>query len=228
MNLLLSYRKLNLKYRIGIYGAGALGREIYYMLLDQDYREKDIIFIDDSEKDIPIGGFSLNKIGSQEIATLGAKTPIVIAQGDPQKRKLIALTLNNTRTELACIIDRTALIRGEVRIEKGVVISALSIISDGSTIAANVFINSSTVVGHDVKIGENSSISSQVNIGGRCRIGENVFIGSGAKIRDGINIGNNTVISAGSVVLEDIESDVVTLGNPAKPIAANLRKSPFQ
>jgi sugar O-acyltransferase (sialic acid O-acetyltransferase NeuD family) len=198
------------------------------MLRDQNYKEKEIVFIDDTVKENPISGLPCEKIDFDEIIRLGQKLPIVIAQGDPQIRQLVALSLSSTQFELASIIDRTALIRGRVRIEKGVVVSALSIISDGSTLAPNVFINSSTVIGHDVIIGENSSISSQVNIGGKCKIGENVFIGSGAKIRDGITIGNNSVISAGSVVLKDIESNVVALGNPAKPIALNLRKSPFQ
>jgi sugar O-acyltransferase (sialic acid O-acetyltransferase NeuD family) len=198
------------------------------MLLDQDYREEDIFFIDDNGKDIQSNGRNFNVMSSHEITTLPSGMPLVIALGDPQKRKLVALALNEYRVELARIIDRTALIRGEVKVEKGVVVSALSIISDGSTIAANVFINSSSVIGHDVVIGENSSISSQVNIGGKCKIGHNVFIGSGAKVRDGITIGDNAIISAGSVVLQNIQSDVVALGNPAKPIAANLRKSPFK
>ncbi len=217
-----------MKNRIGIYGAGALGREIYYMLLDQNFSEEDIVFIDDSVRENSISGISFNKMVFQELSELEPQTPVVIAQGDPQKRSLIALSLRSTQNELARVIDRTALIRGQVQLGLGVVVSAYSIISDGSSLAANVFVNSSTVIGHDVKIGENSSISSQVNIGGKCKIGENVFIGSGAKIRDGISIGNNTVISAGSIVLVDIGSDVVALGNPAKPIAVNLRKSPFQ
>ena len=214
--------------RIGVFGAGALGREIYFMLRDQDYREEDIFFIVDNGSDIQSNGKNFDVISSHEIAALPSGMPLVIALGDPQKRKLVALALNEYQVKLAHIIDRTALIRGEVKIEKGVVVSALSIISDGSTIAANVFINSSTVIGHDVVIGENSSISSQVNIGGRCKIGENVFIGSGAKVRDGTTIGDNAIISAGSVVLQNIQPDVVALGNPAKPIAVNLRKSPFQ
>jgi len=216
-----------LKRSIAIYGAGALGREIYFMLIDLKYKEKEIFFLDDSLVSNSISGLSYRTEVLRNLSDLKPGIPVIIAQGDPQKRKSIAISLESTQTELARVIDRTAVIRGRVRLGDGAIISALSIISDGTNLAANVLINSSTVIGHDVSIGKHTSISSQVNIGGRCKIGENVFIGSGVKIRDGLKIGDNAVVSAGSVVLEDIKSNLIALGNPAKPIAKNLGKSPF-
>lgn len=223
-----SCRNLRLKLKIAIYGAGALGRELYYLLIGQNYKNGQIIFIDDSGPEDQISSATGNRITFQEFVELGTQTPIVIAQGDPQKRKLIAHRLNSAQQNLATIIDKTAIIRGQVKLGQGSIVSALSIISDGSMLAENVFINSNSVIGHDVTIGENSSISSQVNIGGESKLGENVFVGSGAKIRDGIVIGSNAVIAAGSVVFDDIRPDVVALGNPAKPIANNLGRSPFK
>lgn len=49
-------------------------------------------------------------------------------------------------------------------------------------------------------------------------IGNNVWIGGNAVILPGVKIGDNTVIGAGSIVVKDIPSNVVAVGNPCKPI----------
>lgn len=49
-------------------------------------------------------------------------------------------------------------------------------------------------------------------------IGNNVWIGGGVTIVPGVTIGDNTVIGAGSVVVKDIPSNVLAVGNPCKPV----------
>lgn len=47
-------------------------------------------------------------------------------------------------------------------------------------------------------------------------IGKNVWLGAGVVIVPGITIGDNSVIGAGSVVVKDIPSNVVAVGNPCR------------
>ena len=49
-------------------------------------------------------------------------------------------------------------------------------------------------------------------------IGENCWIGMGCCILPGVTIGNRVIIGAGSVVVKDIPSDVIAVGNPCRPI----------
>ena len=49
-------------------------------------------------------------------------------------------------------------------------------------------------------------------------IGDNCWIGGSTTILPGVTIGNNVTIGAGSVVVKDIPSDCVAVGNPAKVI----------
>lgn len=49
-------------------------------------------------------------------------------------------------------------------------------------------------------------------------IGQDCWIGGHATICPGVTIGDRTVIGAGSVVIKDIPSDVLAVGNPAKVI----------
>lgn len=51
-------------------------------------------------------------------------------------------------------------------------------------------------------------------------VGDNVFIGSRSIILPGVTIGSNVVIGAGSVVSQDIPSNVVCAGIPARVISS--------
>lgn len=49
-------------------------------------------------------------------------------------------------------------------------------------------------------------------------IGNNVWIGGSVTILPGVTIGDNAVIGAGSVVVKDIPSNTLAVGNPARPV----------
>ena len=49
-------------------------------------------------------------------------------------------------------------------------------------------------------------------------VGNNVWIGAGVQVMPGITIGDNVVIGGGSVVVKDIPSNSVAVGNPCKVI----------
>lgn len=50
------------------------------------------------------------------------------------------------------------------------------------------------------------------------KIGSNVWIGAGVHVMPGVTIGDNVVIGGGSVVVKDIPSNSVAVGNPCKVI----------
>lgn len=49
-------------------------------------------------------------------------------------------------------------------------------------------------------------------------VGNNVWIGAGVQVMPGVKIGDNVVIGGGSVVVKDIPSNSVAVGNPCKVI----------
>jgi len=50
------------------------------------------------------------------------------------------------------------------------------------------------------------------------KVGNDVWIGGNVCVMPGVTIGDNVVIGGGSVVIDDIPSGVVAVGNPCKPV----------
>lgn len=81
------------------------------------------------------------------------------------------------------------------------------------------------VVSGFASLGDNCVIRNGVTIGLRHShqptapsIGNNVDVGSGAKILGNISIGNNVMIGANAVVINDIPSNSIAVGIPARVI----------
>lgn len=82
------------------------------------------------------------------------------------------------------------------------------------------------VINYDAIIGENCYVSHNVTIGkvshghkqGSPIIGNRVWMGPGAVIIGRINIGDNVLIAANSFVTEDVPSNSIVIGNPARII----------
>jgi acetyltransferase-like isoleucine patch superfamily enzyme len=51
---------------------------------------------------------------------------------------------------------------------------------------------------------------------GKIFIGKNCLIGMGSVIQDGVKLGENSIVGPNSVVISDVSSDTVVIGNPAQ------------
>ncbi|MBS4033886.1 MAG: hypothetical protein KGZ85_05435 [Ignavibacterium sp.] len=71
-------------------------------------------------------------------------------------------------------------------------------------------------IGHNCIIGENNIVTAGVITAGGSKIGDNCWIGVGSIIKEKIVIGDNVILGFNSVVLNDVPSDTVFAGVPAK------------
>ncbi|WP_276861678.1 serine O-acetyltransferase [Anaerococcus tetradius] len=87
------------------------------------------------------------------------------------------------------------------------------------------------VIGDYVNIGNNCKLYHGVTLGqnrGKFpKLGNNIIIYSGAKVIGDVNIGDNSVIGANSVVTNDMPSDSIIVGSPAKVVGKRTNIDEF-
>ncbi len=128
--------------------------------------------------------------------------------------------------ELEARIEPGAVIRDGVKIGKNVVIMMGAVINIGSSIGDSSMIDMNAVLGARASIGRNVHVGAGAVVAGVLEppsatpviIEDGVLIGANAVILEGVHIGKNSVVAAGSVVTENVPSDCVVAGTPAKII----------
>ena len=109
---------------------------------------------------------------------------------------------------------------GKVIIGDNVDIGPLSNVERGhfndTIIKKNSKIDSLVQIGHNCLIGANTNICAGSILSGNVKIGNNVWVGPKSSFKEKIIIGNNTIVGIGSNVINDIKTNSVIYGNPAK------------
>jgi len=201
---------------------------------------KVILDIISNEKKYEIAGFIDNELDEgQEVLNhkvLGADKDLislikknsifggVIAVGNNYSRENISQKINNLCKDFNFIncIHSQAQIAMDVSIGVGNVLMAGSVINTSTSIGNHCIVNTNSSLDHDNTILDFSSIAPNSATGGNVTIGKLSALGIGSTILPGISVGPNSIIGAGSLVLEDIPSDSIYFGSPAKFIRKNL------
>lgn len=211
-----------------IYGSGGLGHEVYDIakrINDKENRWSEISFIDDVRAEDNLNGVNVYKF--QQILSLD-DLECVVAVGEPVSREKLYDKLKQHNLKIGIIVDPTAVVSESAVIEEGVIICPFVIIATGVYLHINSFVQPSAVIGHDIKIGKHSIISAGALPGGGSVFGDKVYVGMGAIIKEKVNIGENSIIGMGSCVHNDIPSDVIALGNPARVMRRNEENKIFK
>jgi perosamine synthetase len=140
------------------------------------------------------------------------------------KKAVIGIGANHVRERIAKsydlnwinVIHPEAIVHPSVKLGRGSVIFAKSIIQPDAFIGDHVIINSAVIVEHDCRIGSFSHLCPGSKLAGNVTVEDGVLIGLGSNIIPGKKIGSYSVVGAGSTVIEDIKSDCVVVGSPAK------------
>ena len=216
---------------LGIYGAGGLGREVYELALQINFKESrwsEIMFIDDSDdteslRSIEILSFT-EVLASVDLENL----EICIAIGEPSTREILFKKVKEHKIKLASLIHPEVSIADSTKIGQGTVINKFVAITCDITIGKNVYVHPMACIGHDSLIGDHSIISSFVDVPGNCEVQNNVFLAIGVILKQGIKIGKNTIVGMASVVHRDLPESIIALGNPARPMKKNEKNKVFK
>lgn len=108
------------------------------------------------------------------------------------------------------------LIGSNVEIGSNAVVARGSI--DATIIGDNVKIDDHVFIAHNVNIGARSMVIAGAEVSGSVEIGEDCWISPQVTILNGVKVGHRSFVGLGSVVIRNIPSDVVAVGNPARVI----------
>jgi len=133
---------------------------------------------------------------------------------------LADLTKYNARIEPGALIRDLVEIGDNCVIMMGAVLNIGAVIGERTMIDMNVVVGGRAVVGKDCHIGAGTVLAGVIEPpnANPVIIGDNVLIGANAVILEGIKVGSGAVVAAGSVVVNDVDSDTVVAGVPAKVI----------
>ncbi len=100
--------------------------------------------------------------------------------------------------------------------EPGSQVFAGAIVNTSARIEGNVIINTGAIVEHDCIVRAHAHIATGARLAGAVQVGRGAHIGIGASIRQGTIIGDRAVVGAGAVVVDDVASDLIVVGVPAR------------
>ena len=80
--------------------------------------------------------------------------------------------------------------------------------------AIGIIVNATAVIGNNCTIHQLTTIGSDFD--NAAVIGDNVYIGPGVSLVEHVHVGNNSIIGAGAVVVDDIPSNSLAVGVPAR------------
>ncbi|MCK5136190.1 MAG: NeuD/PglB/VioB family sugar acetyltransferase [Bacteroidales bacterium] len=219
--------EIHKKSNVYIVGAGGFGREIEsWISLSKSFRDNYSLkgYIDDGTDALDQYPSDYNILGKIDEFQFKDEDYVLLGVADPDMKENIVNRLNDKVRFLSFISD-SAIIGKNIEISNGTVIAPHAVISTNINIGSFVTINLGTHIGHDSVVSDFSSLMANVDLSGQTKIGKNVFIGSNATIFPGREIGDNSKISAGSIVVNNVKSNSLMGGNPAREFPKIFKKS---
>ncbi|RTL77245.1 MAG: hypothetical protein EKK35_17950 [Bradyrhizobiaceae bacterium] len=203
--------------KVVIYGAGGHARELLFQLAEAKTAVSALVEDFNSgraAKGIPI-------LNLEEALARYSDAIWYVAIGNPFARREISDKLKNLGIELGGFVSNRALVAPSAKISHSAQVFAGTIISDDCIIEDGVIVHFNCVVAHNVRIGAYSFIAPRVAIAGHVDIGHDAWLGVGASIKNGswerpLSIGNQAIIGAAACVINDVPSNFVMIGVPAR------------
>ncbi len=189
-----------------IAGAGGLGIEVLYILMEENYPDE-ICFFDEN------AGITTKLFDKYKVITdfellekyfTENENAFVTAVGNPRLRKKLSEKILKAGGKFKSVISsKASYFRYNKPFEGGIVQPGVGI-SHGVEIGISAAIHINSTIGHSTKIGNYVNIGPGANIIGPVSIGDFSYIGAQSLIMPDISIGKNVIIAAGSYVDKDI------------------------
>ena len=193
-----------------IIGAGGHGKVVVSALLAADIGIVCVLDDDKEKWDSEVLGVPV-KGPVSDAATFGRFG--VLGIGQNRLRKQLAEALN---LEWVTIVHPNSWVHPSVQLGSGTVVFAGANIQPDAVIGRHAIVNSGARIDHDCVIDDYVHVAPGVALAGAVRLDEGVFFGIGSCAIPGVRVGEWTTVGAGAAVVNDLPSDVVAVGVPAR------------
>ncbi|MFK3937103.1 2,3,4,5-tetrahydropyridine-2,6-dicarboxylate N-acetyltransferase [Alkalihalobacillus sp. NPDC078783] len=207
-----------------------------------------IKFISESKKKTPVkvhikGNLEGISFGGETKAFINGQTGVVFGEWDEinavlqeNQANIEDFVVENDRRHSAIpLLDLKGI---EARIEPGAIIRDQVEIGKGAVIMMGASINIGAVIGEGTMIDMNAVLGGRATVGKNCHVGagsvlagvieppsakpviveDDVVIGANVVVLEGVTVGKGAVVAAGAIVTEDVPSNTVVAGTPARVI----------
>ena len=212
-----------------IWGATGQAKVAYDILLDEG---TEVIHLFDNKPSLesPLPGISVSYgvaglhafveyLNSENLSPADIDCVAAIGGGNGKAREAMTHLMESHGFTPRSLIHRTAIISSSADIGKNVQLLAGSIIGAFAAVGDYTIINSGANVDHDCKIGRMCHLAPLAALAGEVAVDNNVFIGTNATVLPRISIGADSVIGAGAVVIKNVPTGSVIIGNPGLPLS---------
>lgn len=156
--------------------------------------------------------------GAQLTERLLEFTGVAVAIGNNVIRAEKLTELKGLGAVLPSLIHPSAVVSKYAEIGEGSVVFAGVVVNAFTKVGIGAILNTGCTLDHDCQLGDAVHISPGANLAGGVTVADCAWVGIGASVKQLVAIGNDAVVGSGAVVLKDVPTDAVMVGNPAKPI----------
>lgn len=205
--------------KIAILGAGGHGKVVCDAILSMGIPVADLVgFVDDNPQMVGRTVMGLPVLTSLGMLDLDRSVRVALGIGDNAARRRQFDQAIALGYEPFTVVHARAVVASGCTLGRGVVMFANAVMNPDSHVGDNVILNTACSVDHDCRIGAHAHIAPGVRLGGGVTVGEETLIGIGSAVMPYMSVGSRTIVGAGSAVVDNLESDCVAVGVPARMI----------
>jgi len=113
-------------------------------------------------------------------------------------------------------IDRRAFVSPHAVMGEACIVAPFAVLAGDVRLGDHVYFAAFAGAGHDSAVGAMSSLMPYSGLGGGAKIGARTMVGAAAHLLPGVAVGDDVSIAGTALVMKDLPSGVLALGNPAR------------
>lgn len=200
-----------------IVGASGGGRNILQLAKDcfssqSGYTIKG--FLDDNSTQLDKFDLEEKIIGSVKDYEVQENDVFLSSLGIPDVKKKLVESLEKRGARFISLVHPLAYVFPSAKIGKGCTLFPFSFLGPDAVLDDFSTLNVYSSCGHDSRVGKYTVFSPHAAINGFAVLEDEVFLGTHATVAPGKRVGKQSKLSAGAVVLNDIPSHSLVVGNP--------------